>query len=109
MKARIKATGEIIKIADYATVTLDKCDSWGNPIEVKPEDIELIQEVTKDEHWQDVRERAAIAAMQSILTSDVFRDAKIDAARNIGELPEEEIAATSIRFADELVKQLRGE
>lgn len=109
MKARIKATGEIIKIADYATVTLDKCDSWGNPIEVKPEDIELIQEVTKDEHWQDVRERAAIAAMQSILTSDVFRDAKIDAARNIGELPEEEIAATSIRFADELVKQLKGE
>ena len=29
MKARIKKTGEIINIADYAKVTLDKCDSWG--------------------------------------------------------------------------------
>ena len=63
----------------------------------------------EEKHWQDVRERAAIAAMQSILTSDAFRNAKIDAATNIGELPEKEIAATSIRFADELVKQLKGE
>ena len=49
MKARIKATGEIIKIADYATIALDDHDSWGNPIEMKPEDIELIQEVSEDE------------------------------------------------------------
>jgi len=67
MKARIKKTGEIIGIADYATITLDAHDSWGNPIEMKPEDIELIQEQTEDEHWQDVRERAAIAAMQGVM------------------------------------------
>ena len=63
----------------------------------------------KQKHWEDVRERAAIAAMQSILASDAFRNAKIDAATNIGELPEKEIAATSIRFANALVKQLKGE
>ena len=34
MKARIKETGEIINISDYARVTLDKCDSYGSPIEL---------------------------------------------------------------------------
>lgn len=58
MKAKIRKTGEIVNIAEYAKITLEQCDSWGNPIEVKPEEIELIQEQTEDEHWQDVRERA---------------------------------------------------
>lgn len=44
MKARIKETGEIVNLASYAVITLDKCDSWGNPIELKPEEVELIDE-----------------------------------------------------------------
>lgn len=69
MKAKIKATGEIVNLAPYLKIVLDNCDSWGNPIELKPEEVELIQEQTVDEHWQDVRERAAIAAMQGLLTN----------------------------------------
>ena len=42
MKARIKKTGEIVNLAPYAKITLDQCDSWGNPIELSPEEIELI-------------------------------------------------------------------
>lgn len=38
MKARIKKTGEIVNIAEYARIALDQCDSWGCTIEVKPED-----------------------------------------------------------------------
>lgn len=68
MKAKIRKTGEIVNIAAYAKIALEQCDSYGNPIELKPEEVELIQEQTKDEHWQDVRERAAIAAMQAILS-----------------------------------------
>ena len=67
MKAKIKATGEIIQIASYAKIALDQCDSCGNPIELKPEEVELINDVTEDEHWQDVRERATIAAMQTLI------------------------------------------
>lgn len=63
MKARIKKTGEVVNLASYAKITLECCDSWGNPIEVKPEEVELIDDATEDEHWQEVRERAAIAAM----------------------------------------------
>lgn len=42
MRVKIKKTGEIINVADYATIVLDKCDSYGNPIELKLEEIELI-------------------------------------------------------------------
>lgn len=34
---------------------------------LEEKEVKLIQESTEDEHWQDVRERAAIAAMQGLL------------------------------------------
>ena len=122
MKAKVLLTGEIVDVEFFEqrgtamTNVYIEIEVGRTFYEYELEFIteQLLDDISKElldkqNHWQDVRERAAIAAMQSILTSDVFRDAKIDAARNIGELPEEEIAATSIRFADELVKQLRGE
>ena len=98
MKAKIKKTGEIVNIAEYAKITLEQCDSWGNPIEVKPEDIELIQEQTEDEHWQDVREHAAIAAMQGVM--DFF--GSIDYNK-------ETIAKLAVEQADVLIAELRKE
>lgn len=97
MKARIKKTGEIVNLADYAKITLDQCDSWGNPIELKPEEVELLQDITEDEHWQDVRERAAIAAMQSIIRKLYCCDG-LFAAQG---------AIYAVEYADELVKQLK--
>jgi len=96
MKARIKKTGEIVNIAEYAKIALDQCDSYGNPIEVKPEDVELIQEQTEDEHWQDVRERAAIAAMQGVM--NFF--GSIDYNR-------ETIAELAVAQADALIDKLK--
>ena len=98
MKAKIKKTGEIVNIAEYAKITLEQCDSWGNPIEIKPEEIELIQEQTEDEHWQDVRERAAIAAMQGVM--DFF--GSIDYNRDT-------IARSAVKQADVLIAELRKE
>ena len=94
MKARIKKTGEIVNISEYAYITLEQCDSWGNPIEMKPEDVELIQEQTEDEHWQDVRERAAIAAMQGVM------NCSIDYNR-------ETIARLAVEQADALINELK--
>lgn len=96
MKAKIKKTGEIVNLASYATITLDQSDSWGNPIELKPEEVELIPDVTEDEHWQDVRERAAIAAMQGIMSNPELIYDKCD-----------EIIARATRYANELVEQLK--
>lgn len=72
MKARIKKTGEIINLAEYAKIELDVCDSFGNPIELKPEDVELIQEKTDNTDWNQVRIQAAIAAMQGLITTDRY-------------------------------------
>ena len=99
MKVRIKKTGEIVNIAEYAKIALDQCDSWGNPIEVKPEDVELIQEQTEDEHWQYIRERAAIAAMQGLSANPKLfyenSEEKID------------ITARAIRYANALIEKLK--
>lgn len=97
MKAKIKKTGEIVNLASYATITLDQCDSWGNPIELKPEEVELMPDVTEDEHWQDVRERAAIAAMQGIMANPNL----------VYECDNVYIAERAMKYANELVEQLK--
>lgn len=94
MKARIKKTGEIVNIASYAKITLESCDSWGNPIEVSPEEIELIDDnqINPEEeqlrHLETIRQQAAIAAMQGMLTHSgeacandavIYADALIEA------------------------------
>lgn len=94
MKAKIKATGEIVNLASYVKIILDNCDSYGSPIELKPEDVELIQEQTEDEHWQDVRERAAIAAMQGLLVNP----------SKVG--PFKDFAEVAVGYANKLVEHL---
>ena len=39
MKARIKKTGEIVNIAEHATIELEMCDSYSDPVCLVPEDI----------------------------------------------------------------------
>lgn len=99
MKARIISTGEIINIADYARVTLDKCDDYGNPIEVSFEDIELIKDSASTIDWQQVRIQATIAAMQGICTND---EAFVNMSNGL-------IVKNSVGLADALVKELKGE
>ena len=105
MKVKIKKTGEIVNLASYATITLEQCDSWGNPIELKPEEVELIQEPTEGEHlqidditdWDYYRIHAAIAAMQGVM--NFF--GSIDYNR-------ETIAKLAIEQADALIKKLKN-
>ena len=100
MKARIISTGEVIKIADYARVTLDKCDDYGNPIEVSFEDIELIKDSSCTIDWQQVRIQAAIAVMKGLISNpDDFTTNQSPSG----------IAKKSVMFADALVKELKGE
>lgn len=97
MKARIKATGEIVKLAEYAKITLDMCDSYGNPIELKPEDVELISNDkgdTSTTDWNQVRVQASIGAMQVILGKKNYGTYK-------------DIAVDAVGYADALVKELK--
>ena len=97
MKARIKATGEIIKLAEYAKITLDVCDSYGNPIELKPEDVELISDVkgdTSTTDWNQVRVQASIGVMQVILGKNNYDTYS-------------EVTERAVKYADALVKELK--
>jgi hypothetical protein len=88
MKARRKGTNEPFqKVASV-------CLCSGGYILVK--DVEFEQEPTSDQ-WQDVRERAAIAAMQGLILSkfDYFSEIKI--------------SEEAIKCADALVERLKGE
>ncbi len=103
MKARIKKTGEIINLASYATITLAVCDSWGNPIEMKPEEIELIQDKTNDFEWQSFRNQAAKDILCAVISGGIS-----SGAGSI--IPEKEnLVKVSIEIANELVKQLKKE
>lgn len=97
MKAKIKATGEIVKLAEYAKITLDMCNSYGNPIELKPEDVDLISDDNEDTStidWNQVRVQASISAMKVLLSQNNYE-------------PFSEIARNAVGCADALVKELK--
>jgi hypothetical protein len=74
----------------------DERISWLNSLEDRFSN----QESNKD-HWQDVRERAAIAAMQCII-KELYEEKSYT-------LEEEKVARYSVCYADALVKKLKGE
>ena len=77
-------------------------------------EFEQQQEPTQD-HWQDVRERAAIAAMQGTITilsnSDrtAFREIVVEGYRGKEKTYPKEIAEFAVACADALVEKLKGE
>jgi hypothetical protein len=112
MKARVKATGEIINIADYARVTLDRCDSYGNPIELSFDEVEILQERSDNIDWEQRRYELAKVAMQA-LTSNSFWMKNLGVCldessnRNIDAI--EIVSIESINYADAMIKKLKGE
>ena len=98
MKAKIKATGEIINIADYARVVLDQCDSFGNPVELGFDEVEILQETTSDIDLEQVRIKAAIEVMKPLVGSmcPFIEDHKIQWA-----------VSNSVKIADALIAELK--
>lgn len=109
MKARIKKTGEIVDVICYnhcSTIRshqdyVSYINSKGIEHDREPLnyywDFEPI-ETGNEEHWQDVRERAAIAAMQCILPV-IYRESDT--------FDEETVARHSVHYADALVEELK--
>ena len=105
MKARIKETGEIVDIISYndisATCTSKKyivsyIDSQGVEHGREGTDYHLdFEPIDKLTHWQDVRERAAIAAMQGIISNNRY-----NGSTNM-------IAELAVRYANALIEELK--
>lgn len=92
MKARIKKTGEIINIANYAKVTLDQCDSYGNPIELGFDEVEILQEPKSDIDWEQRRYEIARECTASLMRI---------------EITSEYAAKISVEQADALIAELK--
>lgn len=92
MKARIKKTGEIIE------VIRNKCGLYvdENCVGYSLDDLDFGNE--EDEHWQDIRERAAIAAMQGLLCAPSY-----EADRDKLNM----IATDAVSIADALIEELK--
>lgn len=100
MKVRIKKTGEVLEVAEYAKVAMDVCDSYGNPLEYGLDEIEIIGERRifrsySVVDWQQVTNQAAIGAMQVML------------AKQDVQLFVEDIAEFSVKYARALVEELK--
>ena len=108
MKARIRKTGEIVEVICYGGNPLNRSDvvDYVNYIDsqgvehTEPNhlnyywDFEPI-ETNSDDHWQEVRERAAIAAMQGLLANP----SRTGCCRGYAE--------TAIECADALIEELK--
>lgn len=57
------------------------------------------EQIANDAHWQDVRERAAMAALQGILANASLVDMQYEYRITV--------AKASVGYADELVKKLK--
>ena len=71
MKARVKATGEVLEIASYATIPMECCDSFGEPLCFCLDDVEILSEgndLSSDpDYWTRLEHQYAGMAMQGIL------------------------------------------
>ena len=109
MKAKIRRTGEIVDVICYGGSPLNRSDvlDYVNYIDSKGiEHTELNHlnyywdfepiKVANNEHWQDVKEHAAIAAMQGVM--NFF--GSIDYNKEV-------IAKLAVEQADALIEELK--
>ena len=73
MKARVKATGEVFEIASYATIPMECCDSYGEPLRFCFDEVEILsegnylKESEAPDYWTRLEHQYAGMAMQGII------------------------------------------
>lgn len=98
MKAKIKKTGEIINIADYARVALESCDSYGNPLELGFDEVEILQEKSDGIDYEQWRYEIAKELMKAFAANP--HDDCVDSSITC-------LARWSVEGADALIAELK--
>lgn len=116
MKARIKKTGEILRVADYTLIAMENCNSRGNPLEYKPEEIEFIPDTPaiNEIDWEQRKFELVKAAMQGLLSNPYWMGLKKGMANKSTKSPRErasllqkDIAEEAVEFADAVLAEYR--
>ena len=101
MKARIKKTGEVVNIADYAKVPLDRCDSWGNPIELGFDEVEILQEPATGIDWEQRRYEIA-KEMVTVIFQETKEYSSSGVISDYHDIPK-----LAVDYADLLIAELK--
>lgn len=101
MKAKVLLTGEIVDVCHVGQTDVYMEIRTGRKFYEC--ELEFLTEELLDnkKHWEDVRERAAIAAMQGMLSNAGLVDGQYEYRITIEK--------AALAYADELVKHLKGE
>lgn len=114
-KIRIKETGEIKIVADYVKVSVEDCNSYGNPFEYSLNEIEIIQDgseeddnnqLDKEIDWEKFKIKASIAAMQGILSNPEFIES--DDYGNKRRLNAKECSDYATWYGNDLIETLKN-
>lgn len=93
MKIKVKATGEVFNVTEWAKIPTEICDSWGNPVEFNFDDVEFIQDTTpKAVDWEQRRYEIAKRCVAALMNNEITLD---DAAK------------ISVEQADALIAELK--
>lgn len=103
MKIKIKETGEIKIVADYARVQVEDCDSYGTPLEYPLDEIELLQQTESNIDWIKFKANAIVEIAKSIISSEVVIT---ELCRGTDIHTSKLIAGFASEVVDELMKQL---
>ena len=112
MKARVKATGEIFEIASYATIPMECCDSFGNPLSFSFDEVEILSEENDlkeskaPDYWTRLEHQYAGMAMQGMLSNTTLITVLFDATKDHDELLKEVIIC-SHEYAHALVEKMK--
>ena len=110
MKVRVKATGEVLEIASYATIPMECCDSFGEPLRFCLDDVEILSEGNDlkesevPDYWTRLEHQYAGMAMQGMLSNSVV---ELDYEGDEGCF--QAVANMAYRFAHALVKKMKEE
>lgn len=110
-KIRIKKTGEVKIVPEYARIQVEDCDSYGNPLEYNLDEIEIIGERRIFEsysvvNWQQVKMQSAIAAMQAQLANPELLEC-VTSYDLIDGNASERVAKMAVKYAHALVEELK--
>lgn len=106
IKARIKATGEIIEVATYSAVY----ELEGTGRRFNFDEVELVEDnspVGPIDYWTRLEHQAAIAAMQGILSSPVLLGESLTNAKKFDLIGPKAVAIDAYHFAHALVEKMK--
>ena len=109
LKARIKATGEIIEVSQGIYSPYQYVGD--NGAIYTEEEVEILQEVLDStiDYWARLEHQAAIAAMQGILSDPVLLEATLTNAKKFDLTGPQAVAIDAYHYAHALVEKMKEE